>query len=98
MKHDKKKRKKGAKPVKTVKSYAVDRIVGYIAVLEDPDGENLPVEIPVSALPEEIEEGDVVSFDPENGSWAEDQREKDKRLARNQALLEKLLKKSEEAD
>lgn len=98
MKHDKKKRKKGAKPVKTIKSYAVDRIVGDIAVLEDPDGGNPAIEIPVSALPEEIEEGDVVSFDPENGSWAEDQEEKDRRMARNQALLEKLLKKSQETD
>ncbi len=89
-------RRSGKSRKPAVKSYSVDRIENGIAVLEDPDNGNPEIEVPLSALPEGLEEGDVIAFDPDQGNWAEDREEKERRLKRNQALMTSILADSKE--
>jgi len=73
------------------KNYTVDRIEEDIAVLFD-DEEN-KIDIPVSELPEDIKEGDILRFDEENQTYMIDKSKTEERKENIQERFRKLFKK-----
>lgn len=71
-----------------MKNYVVDRVEGGFAVLEASAGhmEN----IPLHKLPQGVKEGDVLSFDEENGTFSIDASATQERAAKIKELMDGL--------
>ncbi|MCL1859683.1 MAG: DUF3006 domain-containing protein [Oscillospiraceae bacterium] len=73
------------------KYYTIDRIEEDIAVLFD-DDENKS-DIPVSELPENIKESDILKFDAENNIYTIDYESTEQRKSSLEKRFKKLFKK-----
>ena len=73
------------------KNYTIDRIEEDIAVLID-DDENKS-DIPVSELPENLKEGDILRFDEENETYMIDKNRTEQVKASFEKRFRKLFKK-----
>ena len=73
------------------KNYTVDRIEEDMAVLFD-DGDNKS-DMPVSDLPENIKEGDILRFDEENNEYIIDKEKTEQAKADIKERFHKLFKK-----
>jgi len=73
------------------KYYTVDRIEEDIAVLYD-DEENKS-DIPVSELPEDLKEGDILQFDEENQIYIIDREKTEQVKSSIEERFKKLFKK-----
>jgi len=73
------------------KYYTVDRIESDIAVLIDDDENKL--DIPVSKLPENLKESDILRFDEESGAYIIDKERTEQVKASIEERFRKLFKK-----
>jgi len=73
------------------KNYTVDRIEDDIAVLFD-DDEN-KTDVPISELPENIKEGDILSFDEENQTYTVDKNKTEQVKSSMEQRFKKLFKR-----
>jgi hypothetical protein len=73
------------------KFYTVDRIEGDFAVLYD--GEDNKSDIPVTGLPENLKEGDILRFDEENNIYVIDKERTGQVKSNIEDRFKKLFKK-----
>ena len=73
------------------KNYTIDRIEEDIAVLFDDD--DIKTDIPVSELPENIKEGDILHFDEESQTYAVDKAQTEQVKSSMEQRFKKLFKK-----
>ena len=82
---------KGKKIYMCCKFYTVDRVEGDIAVLFDDDDNKS--DVPLSELPENIKEGDILRFDEENKTYIIDKSKTEKVKSSIDERFRKLFKK-----
>ena len=75
------------------KFYTVDRIEEDIAVLYERDGEEHKTDIPVTELPENIKEGDILRFDEETKTFIIDSEKTEQVKSNIEERFKKLFKK-----